>query len=62
MNINEVSASDISTIPGISYEQARVIWQYRWQKEHINELSELAEIPQLGERQLRLIALYLRTE
>ena len=62
MNINEVSASDISTIPGISYEEARAIWQYRWQKERINKLSELAEIPQLGERQLRLIALYLRTE
>ena len=62
MNINEVSASDVSTIPGISYEQARAIWQYRWQKQRINELSELAEIPQLGERQLRLIALYLRAE
>lgn len=62
MKINEVSASDIATIPGISFEQAKKIWEFVRVREGLENLSELEKIEGISARELRLIRLYLSTE
>jgi len=62
MNINEVSASDIATIPGISFEKAKKIWEFVRVREGLENLSELEKIEGISARELRLIRLYLSTE
>jgi hypothetical protein len=41
MNINTASASDIATIPGVSFELAKHIWEYRVLHEGVSDFSEL---------------------
>lgn len=57
--INKATASDISTIPGISFELAKSIWEYRILHEKVNSFDELAKIEGLTPRKLILIQLYL---
>lgn len=60
--INKASASDIATIPGISFELAKEIWEYRTLRQKIASLQELAEIEAMTERKLQLIQLYLSVD
>ena len=59
MDANKVSASDLSTIPGISFELAKGIWEYKVLHERINSFSELEKIEGMTERKFELIQLYL---
>src|SRR5690606_12561084 len=62
INVNTASASDISTIPGISFEMAKKIWEYRILREKITSIQELDKIEGITERKLQLIQLYLSVE
>ncbi|SRX74817.1 ComEA family DNA-binding protein [Aequorivita antarctica] len=62
INVNIASASDISTIPSISFEMAKKIWEYRRLREKINSIQELEKIEGMTERKLQLIQLYLSVE
>jgi len=62
MNVNTASASDISTIPGISFEMAKKIWEYRRLREKITSIQELDKIEGMTERKLQLIQLYLSVD
>lgn len=62
INVNTASASDISTIPGISFEMAKKIWEYRRLHEKINSIQELDKIEGMTQRKLQLIQLYLSVE
>ncbi len=62
MNINTISASDIATIPGISFYLAKKIWEYRMLRGRISDFSELEKIEGLTERKLIGIQLYLTLE
>lgn len=62
INVNTASASDISTIPGVSFEMAKSIWEFRRLREKINSIDELLKIEGITERKLQLIQLYLSVE
>lgn len=62
MDINSASASDIATIPGISFDLAKQIWEYVELRERIESVSELEKIEGLSEVKFRLIQLYLSIE
>ncbi|MFK5982391.1 MAG: helix-hairpin-helix domain-containing protein [Flavobacteriaceae bacterium] len=59
MNLNEISASDIATVPGISFELAKKIWEFRTLRGQINNFSELEKIEGMTQRKLKGIQLYL---
>ncbi len=59
MNLNTISASDIATIPGISFELAKKIWEFRTLRGEINDFSELEKIDGMTQRKLKGIQLYL---
>ena len=61
-SINIATASDISTIPGVSFEEAKRIWEFIKLREGISDFSELKKIEGLTERKLALIQLYLSIE
>ena len=60
MNFNSISASDIATIPGISFDLAKRIWEYRILNEQIESFSQLQNIEGLTKRKLQGIQLYLK--
>ncbi|PVW16314.1 ComEA family DNA-binding protein [Marixanthomonas spongiae] len=62
MNINTASASDIATIPSISFELAKEIWEYRKLRERVSDISELQKIEGLSKSKLQLFQLYLYAE
>jgi competence ComEA-like helix-hairpin-helix protein len=62
MNLNKISASDIATVPGISFELAKRIWEFRILNEGIVDFIELKKIEGLTERKLQGIQLYLKLE
>lgn len=62
INVNMASASDISTVPGISFEMAKKIWEFRRLREKLTTTEELAKIEGMTERKLQLIQLYLSVE
>ncbi|AFL81465.1 DNA uptake protein [Aequorivita sublithincola DSM 14238] len=62
INVNKASASDISTIPGVSFEMAKKIWEYRRLHEKVSNIQELDKIEGMTERKLQLIQLYLSVE
>ena len=62
MNLNSISASDIATIPGISFELAKKIWEFRILRERIKDFSELEKIDGMTQRKLMGIQLYLTLE
>jgi len=59
MNLNKISASDIATVPSISFELAKRIWEYRVLNEQIKDFSELEKIEGMTQRKLKGIQLYL---
>ena len=62
ININSASASDIATIPGVSFDLAKQIWEFVELRERIESVSELEKIEGLSEVKLQLIQLYLSIE
>ena len=62
MNLNVISASDIATIPGISFDLAKKIWEYRILRERVENFSELEKIDGMTQRKLMGIQLYLTLE
>ncbi|MCB0457526.1 MAG: helix-hairpin-helix domain-containing protein [Flavobacteriaceae bacterium] len=62
MNINEVSVSDIATLPGISFEQGKAIWEFVRVRNGIENLEELSKIEGITAHKLQLITLYLFAE
>lgn len=62
MNLNTASASDLATIPGISFETAKEIWEFRRLRERVNDLSELSVLATIDKRKLTLFQLYLYAE
>lgn len=58
-NVNEASASDLATIPGLNFEMARRIWEYQRLREGIDDLEELINIEGMSRGKLEVIALYL---
>lgn len=59
MNVNKVSASDIATIPGINYDLAKQIWEFRVLREEIKSLSELQQLDAVSPQKFAVIQLYL---
>jgi DNA uptake protein ComE-like DNA-binding protein len=62
MALNSISASDIATVPSISFDIAKRIWEYRILNEGIKSFSELDNIEGLTKRKLQGIQLYLKLE
>lgn len=62
MNINRISASDLSTIPGVSFELGMEIWQFVRVREGLLDLSELLKIEGISPRRLQVFRLYLYAE
>jgi competence ComEA-like helix-hairpin-helix protein len=62
LNINTASASDLATIPGVSFDLAKEIWEFRRLRERIDSLDELAKIEAISPRKLKVIQLYLSVE
>ena len=62
MALNSISASDIATVPSISFDLAKRIWEFRILNEGIKSFSELENIEGLTKRKLQGIQLYLKLE
>jgi len=62
ININEASASDLATLPGISFDLAKDIWEFVRLRNGINNLEELTKIEEITPLKLQLIRLYLLAE
>lgn len=62
LNVNSASASDFATIPGVSFELAKKIWEFRVLRGKVASLQELSKIEGITERKLQVIQLYLSTE
>jgi competence protein ComEA len=62
MNINASSVSDLATIPGVSFEMSKKIWEFVRLREGIEDPSELLKIEGITPRKLELIALYLSAD
>lgn len=59
IQVNTASASDIATIPGISFDLAKKIWEYRKLREQLKTWDEFLNIEGISPRKLELIQLYL---
>ncbi|MDG2052523.1 MAG: helix-hairpin-helix domain-containing protein [Flavobacteriaceae bacterium] len=62
MNLNTISASYIATIPLISFNLAKRIWEHRILNERIKSFLKLEHIDGLMKRKLQGIQLYLELE
>lgn len=62
INVNTASASDIATIPGISFDLATTIWEFRVLREKIASLEELRKIEKVNDSKFKLFQLYLGVE
>lgn len=62
LNINHSSASDLATLPGISFDLGKEIWEFVRLREGVSSLSELLKIDGITERNLQLFELYLYAE
>lgn len=62
ININACSASDLATIPGVSFETGKKIWEFVRIREGLRDLSELLKIEGISPRKLQLFELYLYAE
>lgn len=61
MDVNTATASDLSTIPYISFDIAKEIVDYRILHEGIKSLDELLKIDKINEYKFNRIRLYLST-
>ncbi len=62
MNINTATASDLATLPGISFQLGKDIWEFVRLREGISTLGELENLEGLSAQQFKLIELYLFAE
>lgn len=62
LNVNTVAASDLATIPGVSFDLAIEIWEFVRLREGISNLEELGKIESISPTKLRRIQLYLSVE
>lgn len=62
ININTASASDIATVPGISFSLAKAIWEFILLHDGLHDLNELTKFEEITARKLTLIQLYLSTD
>jgi len=62
ININTASASDMATLPFISFNLAKEIVDYRLLREGIKDIEELKNIQGFPEQKIHRFALYLTTE
>jgi len=62
MNINRISASDLSTLPGVSFEMGKRIWEFVRVREGLSDLSDLLKIEEISPRRLQVFRLYLYAE
>ncbi|HZW77943.1 MAG TPA: helix-hairpin-helix domain-containing protein [Flavobacteriaceae bacterium] len=62
INVNRASASDLATIPGVSYELAKKIWEFRKLRGTIDNLEDLQKVPGISESKFKQIQLYLSIE
>tara|TARA_R110000850_G_scaffold203228_1_gene329413 strand:- start:21735 stop:22607 length:873 start_codon:yes stop_codon:yes gene_type:complete len=62
MNINKASASDMATLPFISFELAKEIVDYRWLHERFDDIEELKKVKGFPVQKFERFALYLTTE
>lgn len=58
-NINTASASDLATIPGVSFELAKRIWEFVRLRQGVEDISEIKKIEGITNKTFRLIELYL---
>jgi|TARA_R110002020_G_scaffold95012_4_gene228160 competence ComEA-like helix-hairpin-helix protein len=61
-NVNTASASDLSTIPGVSFDLAKEIWEFVRLREGITSLGALEKIEGITANKLKRIQLYLFVE
>lgn len=59
IGVNTASASDIATIPGISFEVAKEVWEFRVLHDKITSLASLQKIEGMTASRYALINLYL---
>ncbi len=62
LNINTATASDLSTIPGISFDLAKKIWEFVKVREGIQSLNELEKIEGITANKIQRFQLYLSVE
>ncbi|MBL4664214.1 MAG: helix-hairpin-helix domain-containing protein [Flavobacteriaceae bacterium] len=62
LNINRCSASDLSTLPGVSFEMGKNIWEFVRVRDGLTDLSELLKIDEISPRRLQVFRLYLYAE
>lgn len=62
LNVNTASASDLSTIPGISFELGKKIWEFVKLRERIESLSQLEKIEGITANKIQRFQLYLFVE
>ncbi len=62
LDVNKTSASDLSTIPGISFELGKKIWEFVKLREGIQSLEELKKIEGITASKIQRFQLYLFVE
>ncbi len=62
LNVNEASASDFSTLPGVSFELGKKMWEFRRLRQRIDSITELKKVEGMSEAKFRQIQLYLLIE
>ncbi len=61
-NVNTASASDLATIPGVSFLLGKKIWEFVKLRDGVADISELEKIEEITPRKFQLIELYLYAE
>ncbi|WP_432410188.1 ComEA family DNA-binding protein [Rasiella sp. SM2506] len=62
LNINKASASDLATIPGISFDLGKRMWEFVKLREGIKSLEELEKIEGITANKIQRFQLYLFVE
>lgn len=59
INVNTATASDLSTVPGIYFDLAKEIWEYRTLRGGLDSIQELLKVKGMTEPRFKQIQLYL---
>jgi len=62
INVNEASASDFSTLPGVSFDLGKKMWEFRRLRQRIDSITEFKKVDGMSEAKFRQIQLYLLVE
>lgn len=62
LNINKSSASDLATIPGVSYDLGKKLWEYRKLRGTVDSIEEILKVKGMTEQKFKQIRLYLSVE